>query len=71
MMHRELVKQAIEIVGGQKALGDKIGHTQQGVGYLLHKSKKVSGEVAVAIDEATEGKISKEALRPDLFKGAA
>lgn len=71
MSHKELIEQAIEIVGGQKALAKEIGCTQQGVSYLLHKSNKVPGEVAVAIHRATRGQVSKADLRPDLFGRAA
>jgi DNA-binding transcriptional regulator YdaS (Cro superfamily) len=69
MRHRKLIKRAIDIAGSQAALAAATGLTQQGISYLLNDAAKVSGEAAVAIHRATGGQISKEALRPDLFKG--
>jgi DNA-binding transcriptional regulator YdaS (Cro superfamily) len=71
MRHRNLIKRAIKIAGSQEELAAATGLTQQGISYLLNDAKKVSGEAAVAIHKATNGQISKEDLRPDLFKGEA
>jgi len=71
MDHRPLIEEAIKIMGSQAALARKTGLTQQGISYLLNEASQVSAETAVAIHEATGGRISKDKLRPDLFKGAA
>lgn len=72
MDRSELIKQAIEVCGGtQKALADAIGLTQPGVHWLLYGDGQVSAETAIKIDMATKGRVRKEALRPDIFKGAA
>lgn len=71
MTHRELIEQAIKAVGTQAELAKRIGLTQQGISYLLNGAARVSGETAVAIHRATKGRVSKKALRPDLFGRAA
>lgn len=62
----EHIQRAIEHFGSQAALAERIGLSQQGVSYLL-KAGQVSAEVAVAIDRATGGLVSREQLRPDIF----
>lgn len=69
--HKALVETAISIVGTQQKLAELIGLSQQGVSYLLNEADVVSAEVAIKIDRATGGKVSKEKLRPDLFGKAA
>lgn len=71
MKHRKLIREAIKILGTQAALAREAGLTQQGISYLLNDAEQVSAETAVAIHKATNGRVSKEALRPDLFRGAA
>lgn len=66
--HRELIRRAVAIVGSQGKLGKKLGITQQGVYYLLYKAEKVTGEMALAIESATNGKVTRKMLRPDLFR---
>lgn len=68
---KTLLRQAVAEAGSQSKLAEGIGLSQQGVSYLLTKSKSVSVEIAVAIDRFTKGKISKRALRPDIFGDAA
>lgn len=67
MDFKEHIRRAIAICGSQKALADKIGLSQPGVSWLLSDAKQVSAEIAVKIEHATEGKISRIDLRPDLF----
>jgi DNA-binding transcriptional regulator YdaS (Cro superfamily) len=66
--HRELIRRAVAIVGSQGKLGKKLGITQQGVYYLLYKAERVTGEMALAIEDATNGKVTRKMLRPDLFR---
>src|SRR6185436_1811221 len=66
--HRELIRRAVAIVGSQGKLGKKLGITQQGVYYLLYKAERVTGEMAIAIEDATNRKITRKMLRPDLFR---
>lgn len=64
--HRELVEQAIKLKGTQANLAAAMGCSQQQISYLL-AAKRISAEMAVAIDRATDGVVSKEVLRPDLY----
>lgn len=60
---------AIEIVGSQAKLADAVGVRQQTISkLLLGQRNKVSAEIAVGIHDATEGKVPKWRLRPDLFE---
>lgn len=61
------LREAVEIVGSQAELERRSGIPQQTISWLLNKSERISAEHAVAIDRATSGKVSKSALRPDLF----
>lgn len=67
MKFREHIQKAVELVGSQKALADQIGLSQQGVSWLLNDATQVSAEIAIKIERATRGEVSKEQLRPDLF----
>lgn len=71
MEFRQHIKRAIQHCGSQQKLAEKIGLTQPGVSYLLTDAKNVSAEIAVAIERATEGAVSRRDLRPDLFGLAA
>ncbi len=67
----ELIDKAIKLCGGtQKLFAAKIGRTQQFVS-LLANGSTISAEVAIEIERATEGKISRRRLRPDLFGSLA
>jgi len=62
----DLIGKAIEIAGGQTALAVRCGKKQGHVWGWLH-SKRVTPEVALLVDDATEGEVSKSSLRPDIF----
>ena len=68
---RALINLAIKIAGSQQKLAEALGLSQQAVSYYIVGEARVSAEVAVKIDKFTKGKISKAALRPDLFGDAA
>ena len=68
--HRILIERAIEIRGSQVKLAEAIGCSQQQISYLLG-AKRVSAEMAVAIDRATNGQVSRHDLRPDIFAAPA
>jgi DNA-binding transcriptional regulator YdaS (Cro superfamily) len=61
------VRRAVELAGGQSALARKIGLSQPSVKYLCEEAKSLRAEIAVAIEEATEGKVTRSDLRPDIF----
>ena len=65
--HRPLLEKAIKIAGSQARLAEAIGLSQQGVSYLLNGAPTISAEISIAIDRLTNGEVSKEELRPDIF----
>lgn len=61
------IERAIEIAGSQPRLAELSGLSQQHISKLLRRQRGISGEVAVAIERATEGKIHRSRLRPDFW----
>lgn len=66
-----LIQQAIRWKGSQEALAAACGVEQQTISRLLNRRRRVTAEMAIAIDRATRGTVSKHALRPDLFEAPA
>lgn len=64
----DYLKEAISIAGGQTALAKLIGRRQSTIHTMLHRDKKVSAIVALAIEEALDYQVTKEQLCPDIFK---
>jgi Putative antitoxin of bacterial toxin-antitoxin system, YdaS/YdaT/HNH endonuclease len=65
-MHAALINKAIEITGSQSALAHLCGVKQPSVANWLRRNK-VSAKVAIAIECATKGQVTREELRPDIF----
>lgn len=65
--HQHHLHRAVELVGSQQKLAEKIGLSQQGISYLMHAADKVSAEIAIEVDKATDGAVSRHDLRPDIF----
>lgn len=63
----QALERAIEIAGGQSALAEKIGKKQAHVAMWLRR-RKVPAEVCVDIEGATNGAVTRESLRPDVFR---
>lgn len=63
---REHIERAIQLKGSQEKLAEAAGCSQQQISYLLKDAKTITPEMAVAIDRATDGEVSKFTLRPDL-----
>lgn len=69
-MHVNALERAIEITGGQSALARAIGGNvkQAHVWHWLRVSKgRVPAEHCTAIEVATEGRVSRHDLRPDIY----
>jgi DNA-binding transcriptional regulator YdaS (Cro superfamily) len=64
-----LIRDAIALAGSEQKLGEACGFSQHAI-WWSKTNGKCSAELAAAIHRATEGKVSKHNLRPDLF-GAA
>lgn len=62
-----LVERAIECCGTQEALASAVGVPQQRISKILRFKAPLTGEIAVKIEAATNGKITRRMLRPDLF----
>jgi DNA-binding transcriptional regulator YdaS (Cro superfamily) len=64
---RALVTKAVEELGSQSALAERMGRSQQQVSALCTRATTISAEDALAIHRATGGKVSASDLRPDLW----
>jgi len=59
---------AIAAAGGQVALAQRIGVSQQRVSWWVRRSRgRVPAEFAKPIEQATNGRVTASALRPDVF----
>lgn len=66
MSVRPHIERAIGLLGSQTKLADAVGCSQQNISNIL-RSKSVTAEMAIAIDRATNGAVSRVDLRPDIF----
>lgn len=64
-MH-DMIRKAIDHCGSQSKLAKRAGCSQQQIAYLL-KAENITAEMAIKIDHATEGAVSRRDLRPDVF----
>lgn len=67
---RNLLQKAIDKAGSQQALAAAIGVSQQQVSYLMTKARRIPAEIAIAVERATGGEVSRNELRPDIFGDA-
>lgn len=63
----EAIKRAIEVAGTQTALAEKIGATQGQVWQWSAGRKPIPAHRCIPIEEATEGRVTRYDLRPDVF----
>lgn len=52
----------------QQALADALGVTQGLVSQWINGVTPITGEQAVKIEEKTQGQVTREELRPDLYR---
>lgn len=62
----DALEKAITLLGSRSALAKKIGYTPQLVGMMVNGQARVSAEVAMAVQIATEHEVKVYELRPDL-----
>lgn len=62
----KLIVRAISIAGSEAKLGKACGVSQNAI-WQAKRAGRVSAELAVAIDRATSGVITRADLRPDIF----
>ena len=61
------LKVAINHLGSQVAVAKAVGVTPQAVSEIVRKGTKVPAEWCIPIEVATEGKVTRHQLRPDLY----
>ena len=61
------LQRAVAIAGSQTELARRIGLKQAHVWNWLNKARRVPGEAVLAIEAATDGKVTRTELRPDLY----
>lgn len=66
-MSQIALERAIQSVGSQAELARRIGKTQAHIWNWLNRDKQVPAEAVIPIESATEGKVSRHDLRPDIF----
>lgn len=62
----EALSRASQLVGSDAELGRRLGVTGVAI-YNMRKRRKISAEMAVAIEHVTQGAVTRAELRPDLF----
>lgn len=69
---RKHIIRAIKLCGGsQVKLAKQAGCSQQYISWLLKDAEKISVEMALSIEKATDGEVSRQDLRPDVFGSVA
>lgn len=63
----ELIEKAVSIAGSQHRLAEVSGLSQQFISKLQRGERGVTAETALAIERATNGRVSRHDLRPDLW----
>lgn len=64
-MSRELIEQAITLAGSQAKLAEACGVKQQSI-WQAKETGRCSAELALQIEQATDGRVTARELRPDL-----
>lgn len=62
------IRKAVEAMGSQTALAEAIGVSQGLVWQWCNGRLRVPAERCAGIERATEGKVTRQMLRPDLFE---
>lgn len=70
MADSDPIERAIKLAGSEEKLGKLCGYSQVAIN-KAKKRGKCSADMAVAIDKALAGQVTKEQLRPDLFSAAS
>jgi DNA-binding transcriptional regulator YdaS (Cro superfamily) len=72
-MQKAALADAVALCGGQAALARLLSRaagrpvSQQRIWNALHRDQSIPAEWCVAIERATGGRVSRQALRPDLY----
>lgn len=63
------LRRAKELLGTQSALAEVVGATQPYVSFMLKGRGKIPDDWLIPIERATQGKVTRYELRPDLYQG--
>ncbi len=63
----DALRRAKDALGSENALAQVVGVKQPSVNYILNSGKRVPAEWCLPVETATEGKITRHDLRPDLY----
>jgi DNA-binding transcriptional regulator YdaS (Cro superfamily) len=66
MDHDPLIQRAIDHCGSQPKLATAVGCVQQTISKLLKRQMRVTAELAMSIERATDGAVTAREIRPDL-----
>lgn len=66
-MHRTALLKAIQDLGNQTLLAKKIGVNPSCVNKWLRQNKSIPYQYVLAIEEATEGRVTREELAPIMY----
>lgn len=61
------MQRAVDLFGNQSKLARACGMPQPSLWYILNGKRAIYAEAAVAIEEATQGQVTRVQLRPDLW----
>jgi len=64
---RHLISEAIRLKGSQQKLAEAAGCSQQQISYLMKEASGISAEMALKVERATDGAVSRHELRPDIY----
>lgn len=64
--HVKPLQEAIEIVGSQAELARRLKKKQGHIWFWLKEAKKLSPGIAIKIEQATDGKVPRHRLCPEL-----
>jgi len=66
-MSQTPLEKAIKVAGSQAELARRIGKKQAHVWNWLNRDSQVPAEAVLSIEAATNGKVTRHDLRPDLY----
>ena len=64
------LERAVDILGGPSATVERIGATRQALWNWLNAKAQISPEFVLKIERETEGQVTREDLRPDIYPKA-
>lgn len=66
-MDLKALEKAIELAGSQAELARRLGKKQAHIWNWLHRDGRVPADMAIAIENAVDGQVTRHELRDDLY----